>query len=209
VSGHHGRGTVLYSWHPSSHYLATVGTLTSLIGGTNNLASASGAPAGLAAGAHLPPQTRCIWLWAMPGAKGIDGREKAATTAAAAAATSTAASPAAPTAATPAAATAAANASAAAIAAAAASVASIAQPVGGATLLCHIVTPNPAPCIGLEWDATGSTLAILQAAPAHEVSHATRGYCPLLLPRSLPPPRAASFTSSSIEHHWRMYYCAA
>src|SRR4051812_22619769 len=86
-SRHHGRGTVLYSWHPSGQYLASVGTVTSLINGTNNLTAAQATSASAPIHtATLPPQQRCIWIWALngAGAKTKDQREKAAAAAAAA-----------------------------------------------------------------------------------------------------------------------------
>ena len=207
-SGHHGRGTVLYSWHPSSHFIATVGTVpvSSNAGGVSSSHSSTGGAANAAASVAAQPsalQTRCVWIWSMGGPKAKEARDKIIAANAAAVKEAAAATAMTPntTAATSAAAASTASAqehagaspvpvpsapssaSSAALAAVAATLAITAASLctgvsppsasggggGGAERLFQILTPHPAPCIGLEWNASGTTLAILQSAPAHEI----------------------------------------
>lgn len=232
---HHGKGSVLYSWHPSSLLLASVGTPTGLISHSASSPSVTSASSATthastssssgslisvhshrASGAH--PNARPIHIWYMDpsetwkhvgGGKQRAGiRAVEAALASAAAQTAAAASSTAQTAA----------ASSPAVAAIPASASSFSRPhassspssrspssssassslpsvtcfplpqptnglaaasgtVGGGTdgttngvcKLFQITPPTAAACIGMEWDATGSILAILQAPPAHEI----------------------------------------
>lgn len=158
--GHHGKGTVLYSWHPSSQYLATVGTITSLINGTNNITAANTTP--IVNTSNLQQQTRCIWIWNMKPqtqANASTSPSTTPTTAASSAATTPTKSPPPST-----------SNSSSSFPFKLPSSASNSSFPSGPEKMFQILTPNPAPCIGLEWDSTGTTLAILQAAPSHEVN---------------------------------------